>query len=138
ARTRAQLLCLAEVGGRAPVAADVSAFPPMFKNTWIANAYSGGAKLWKVFWIGYVGTLLPVTILANIAKETAVKNPTSLFSFAVFLMVWLLYAWLAILLGRCARNSSHRAFALLGRLWSIILGIFLLSGVRLIFQISRA
>ncbi len=110
----------------------------MFKNTWIANAYSGGAKLWKVFWIGYVGTLLPVTILANIAKETAVKNPTSFFSFAVFLIVWLLYAWLAISLWRCARNSSHRAFTLLGRLWSIVLGIFLLSGILLVFQIAKA
>ena len=110
----------------------------MFKNTWIANAYSGGAKLWKVFWIGYVGTLLPVTILANIAKETAVKNPTSIFSFSVFVIVSVLYTWLAISLWRCAQNSSHRAFALLGRLWSIVLGIFLLSAIQLLFQISKA
>lgn len=109
----------------------------MFASTWIANAYSGRAKLWKVFWIGYVGTLLPVTILANIAKETAVKTPTSMVAFAVFLAVFVLYAWLAVSMWRCSRNSSHRAFTLLGRLWAIVLGIFLISAIQLAFQLSK-
>lgn len=109
----------------------------MLKNTWIASAYSGGAKLWKVFWIGYIGILLPVTILANIAKEIAAKNPSSFFSFTAFVVIWLLYAWLAISLWRCAHNSSHRAFALLGRLWAAVLGVFLLSGIMLMFQTAR-
>lgn len=110
----------------------------MLKKFWIANAYSGDARLWKVFWFGYVATLLPVTILSNIAKEIAVRNPASIFAFVVFLSVWLLYAWLAISLWRCAKNSDHKAFTLLGRIWAVVLGIFLLSGLILMFQIAKA
>lgn len=109
----------------------------MLKKLWIANAYSGEAKLWKVFWFGYVATLLPVTILSNIAKEIAVKNPTSIFAFIVFLTIWLLYVWLAISLWRCAKNSGHKAFAVLGRVWSVVLGIFIFSGLLLVFEIAK-
>lgn len=110
----------------------------MLRNSWIANAYSGEAKLWKVFWFGYIGTLLPVTILTNIAKEIAVKNPASVFAYVVFVVGWVLYAWLAISLWRCSKNSSHKGFMLLGRIWTIVLGIFLLSGLLLMFQLAKA
>lgn len=108
----------------------------MLKDTWISKAYSGEAKLWKVFWFGYAATLLPVTILSNIAKEMVVKTPASIFAFIVLLAVWLLYIWLGISMWRCSRNSSHRAYMLLGRLWSIVLGIFVLSAIQLAFQLS--
>ncbi len=110
----------------------------MFKNTWITKAYSGEAKLWKVFWFGYIGTLLPITVLTGLAKEAVVKTPASIFAFAALLAVWLFYAWLALSLWKCAGNSSHRAYALLGRLWSIVLCIFVLSAVQLAFQLSKA
>jgi magnesium-transporting ATPase (P-type) len=110
----------------------------MLKNTWIPKAYSGEAKLWKVFWFGYIGSLFPVTILTNIAKESLVKTPSSNFAFATLLVVGLLYAWLAISMWRCSSNSNHRAYKLLGKLWSIIIGIFVLSAIQLTFQLSRA
>jgi hypothetical protein len=110
----------------------------MLKNSWIANAYSGDAKLWKVFWFGYIGTLLPVTILSNIAKEIAKKNPASIFANEIYVVSWVLYAWLAISLWRCSKNSSHKGFILLGRFWAVVLGIFLLSGLLLMFQIAKA
>jgi hypothetical protein len=109
----------------------------MLKKFWITNAYSGEAKLWKVFWFGYVGTLLPVTILTNIAKEMAVKNPASVFAYTVFCACWVLYAWLAISLWKCSKNSSHKGLMLLGRFWSGIVLIFLLSGISLMFQIAN-
>lgn len=110
----------------------------MLRDSWIANAYSGDAKLWKVFWFGYIGTLLPVTILSNIAKEIVVKNPASVFAYIVFVVVWVLYVWLAISLWRCSKNSSHKGFMLLGRVWAGVLGIFLLSGLQLMFQVAKA
>jgi hypothetical protein len=36
----------------------------MFKNIWITKAYSGEAKLWKVFWFGYIATLLTLPLFS--------------------------------------------------------------------------
>lgn len=110
----------------------------MIKNTWITKAYSGQARLWQVFWFGYIGTLLPVTILATIAKEEAVKTPSSILAPGILLTLWLLYVWLAISMWRCSDNSSHRAYALLGKIWSIVLGVFILSAIQLAFQLTKS
>lgn len=101
----------------------------MIRDTWIQKAYSGQAKLWRVFWYGYVGTLIPVTILSGIARELTFKQPGAVLPFVVFVVVWLLYAWLMVSLWRCAPNSSNRIFLLLGRAWALLLAIILASGV---------
>ena len=110
----------------------------MIRDTWIPKAYAGQAKLWRVFWYGYVGTLIPVTIVSGIARELATKQPKSLFPFSVFVVVWLLYAWLMVSLWRCAPNSSSRLFLILGRVWSGVLAIILASGVLVVAKGSLA
>ncbi len=102
--------------------------------SWFNRAYDGQLKLWQVFWFGYMLTLFPVVIATNIAKELSVKSPASWVPFIVFVIVWLYYAWLAVSLWRCAPNASHKLFLWLGRGWSLILGIILLSGMLVIFQ----
>lgn len=110
-----------------------SEFTPMFKDIWITKAYSGKAKLWKVFWFGYVATLLPTTILTNIAKEISLINPSSFFVGIAFLAVLLLNVWLAVSMWRCSANSSHTAYELLGKIWSVAQGFFALLAIQLAF-----
>lgn len=102
--------------------------------SWFGRAYDGQAKLWQVFWLGYVLPIFPVVIATNIAKELGAKSPSSWLPFIIFVVVWVYYVWIAISLWRCAPNSRGRVYLFLGRTWAVVLGIIILSGLLVIFQ----
>lgn len=109
----------------------------MFKKYWFTAAYSGQAKLWKVFWFGYIGSLIPLTILLKLAKEIYIKSPESLFPYATFVFSWFLYAWLAIALWRCSKNSSNNIFMLLGRVLACTLGASIFSALHMMIELTQ-
>jgi threonine/homoserine/homoserine lactone efflux protein len=93
---------------------------------WIDRTYSGEERLWKVFWLGYMAPLLPLTIGFGIYKEKSANFPA--WVGFVFLMVILLYqAWLAIAMWHCAPNVKHRAFYFLGRLVAGLMGVMVIA-----------
>jgi intracellular septation protein A len=92
---------------------------------WFLRMYSGQSPLWKVFWFGWVTPLIPLTVAANIFKET-VGHISSWIPFAFFLGIFLYQAWLAVSLWRCAPNVTLRVCFWLARIFSVILwlGLF--------------
>jgi len=93
---------------------------------WIDRTYTGQERLWKVFWVGYVVPLLPLTIAFGIFKETAASAP-SWISFVFVTTVILYQAWLAIAMWRCAPNVKRRTFFFLGRMFAVFMGLMTLA-----------
>jgi hypothetical protein len=93
---------------------------------WIDRTYSGQERLWKVFWLGFIAPLIPLTIGLGVFKETSGSLP-SWAAFVFFIVVFLYQAWLAIAMWRCAPNVKHRAFYFLGRLFAAFLVLMLLA-----------
>lgn len=95
---------------------------------WIDRTYMGQERLWKVFWLGYMAPLLPLTIALGIFKETVTKLSSWVsFGFVVILLIY--QAWLAIAMWRCAPNVKHEVFFFLGRVFATILAITAAGGV---------
>jgi hypothetical protein len=92
---------------------------------WIDRTYTGQERLWKVFWLGYIAPLLPLTIAFGIFKETGVGAP-SWVSATFFIAVFLYQAWLAIAMWRCAPNVKRRTFFFLGRVFAVFIGLMTL------------
>ena len=100
----------------------------------VGNAYAGKAKLWRVFWLGYILLLIPVTIATNIAKEIWAQSPASFVPEAISLVVLFYYIWLSISLWRCAPNSTKRIYKILGRVWAVVIGMITLSGLLIVLK----
>ena len=93
---------------------------------WIDRAYSGQARLWQVFWIGYVAVVTCFG-LAYAGMMAVYASP------AVF-GVWgagaLAYkAYIALALWRCAPNTAHASLAALARVFAAFLMIAAVGGI---------
>ena len=97
-------------------------------RNWIALAYTGQVRLWKVFWFGYVVPLVPLTIARGIYKEVARDLP-SWVGFVCVALVCLYQAWLVIALWRCAPNVKRPQIRRLARGFAVFLGFMTLASL---------
>ena len=105
-------------------------------SNWFVRAYEGKVRLWRVFWFGYMLPLLPLFIAAQIAKAIFASSSSSAWPFGLFaLVVGCYYFWALVSLWRCAPNSSHRAYALLARILSIVMVLQIVASVQMIGNI---
>jgi hypothetical protein len=95
-------------------------------SNWIIRAYKGHVRLWKVFWLGYVAPLLPLSVVFQLYKETADRLP-SWVGLVGFLAGFLYQAFLAVALWRCAPNVDRPIFRRLARAFAVFVGLITLA-----------
>lgn len=92
------------------------------RTNFLDRAFAGQVPLWKIFWLGYIAPLVPLTIAASIFKETSASAP-SWVSSAFFIVVFIYQAWLAVAAWRCAPNVKRRVFFSFGRMFAVWVGL---------------
>ncbi len=89
----------------------------------ISESWKGKRPLYKVFWIYYVQSVVPIVVLLLLLLQFGTLLPAPLglvvgLGAVLFLLVWKIWALVAI--WRCAPNSSASGYKFLARGYVIL------------------